>query len=115
MSVITDQDNKTTFDTLLPFATQSIISVFKRHNITDSNQYTAPTIGLDDAPLKGNEWFSVRASNGQPVIKRANEETATAKFKRLADSAIDTKVTIVADDKNERVFVYNKIDNVWEF
>ena len=43
------------------------------------------------------------------------ENAETAKFKRLADGAIDTQVTIVADDKNERVFVYNATDNVWEF
>ncbi|WKD23625.1 hypothetical protein NDQ71_00490 [Pseudoalteromonas sp. KG3] len=115
MSVITDQDSKTTFDTLLPFATQSIINVFKRHNIINSNEYTAPLVGLDNTELQNGDWFSVRASNGEPVIKQANANETTAKFKRLADGAIDIQVTIVADDKNERVFVYNKELNVWEF
>jgi len=104
-----------TFNAQLPFVTQSLINIFKRHNITNSSEYTAPLVGLDELPLKGNEWFSVRASSGQPIIKQANANEATAKFKRLADGAIDTQVTIVVDDKNERVFVYNKIDNVWEF
>ena len=107
--------NKTTFNALLPFVTQPTISVFNRHNMINSNEYTAPLVGIDDAELQNNDWFSIRASNGQPVIKQANADETTAKFKRLADGAIDTQVTIVADDKNERVFVYNKIDNVWEF
>tara|TARA_B100001059_G_scaffold232264_1_gene269768 strand:+ start:719 stop:1552 length:834 start_codon:yes stop_codon:yes gene_type:complete len=107
--------NKTAFNDLLPFVTQPTISVFNRHNIINSNEYTAPLVGLDDAELQNNDWFSIRASNGQPVIKQANDDETTAKFKRLSDGAIDTQVTIVADDKNERVFVYNKIDNVWEF
>ena len=72
-------------------------------------------MGLDDAELQNNDWFSIRASNGQPVIKQANDDETTAKFKRLSDGAIDTKVTIVEDDRNERVFVYNKELNVWEF
>ena len=107
--------NKTVFNALLPFVTQLNISLFNRHNIKDSNEYTAPLMGIDDAELQNNDWFSVRASNGQPIIKSANESVGTAKFKRLADGAIDTQVTIVADDKNERVFVYNATDNVWEF
>ncbi|WP_409423270.1 MULTISPECIES: phage tail protein [unclassified Pseudoalteromonas] len=106
---------KTAFNTLLPFVTQPTISVFNRHNIINSNEYTAPLVGIDDAELQNNDWFSIRASNGQPVIKQANADETTAKFKRLADGAIDTQVTIVADDKNERVFVYNKELNVWEF
>ena len=102
---------KTVFNALLPFVTQPNISLFNRHNIKDSNEYTAPLVGIDDAELQNNDWFSVRASNGQPVLKTAG----TAKYKRWADGAIDTQVTIVADDKNERVFVYNATDNVWEF
>ena len=104
-----------TFNDQLPFVTQSLINVFKRHNIINSNEYKAPQFRVDDTQLKNGDWFSVRASSGQPTLKRAIENEAAAKFKRLADGAIDTEVTIVADDKNERVFVYNKIDNVWEF
>jgi hypothetical protein len=106
---------KTAFNTLLPFVTQPNISLFNRHNIKDSDEYVAPLLSLDDAELQNNDWFSVRASNGQPVIKQANTDAETAKFKRLADGAINTQVTIVTDDKNERVFVYNATDNVWEF
>jgi len=106
---------KTEFNALLEFVTQPTITLFNRHNITDSSQYSSPLVGVDDAPLKGNEWFSVRASSGEPVIKQANADETTAKFKRLADGAIDTQVTIVVDDKNERVFVYNVVENVWEF
>ncbi|WP_273046924.1 phage tail protein [Pseudoalteromonas sp.] len=110
-----DYLKKSAFNASLPFVTQPVIKLFNRHNIIDDNEYTAPLLGIKGAELQNNDWFSVRASNGQPVIKSANEDEATAKFKRLADGAIDTQVNIVADDKNERVFVYNKIDNVWEF
>lgn len=106
---------KTAFNTLLPFVTQPTITLFNRHNIINSNEYTAPLVGIDGAQLQNNDWFSVRVSSGEPVIKQASDDETTAKFKRLSDGAIDTQVTIVADDKNERVFVYNKIDNVWEF
>ncbi|TMP73540.1 phage tail protein [Pseudoalteromonas sp. S1608] len=95
------------FEAYQKFITQPELELKKRHNLTDSANYNAPLV----AELTGNEWFSVRASNGQPVLTTAD----TAKYKRLADGAVDTQVTIVADDKNERVFVYNKIDNVWEF
>lgn len=95
------------FEAYQKFFTQPEIELKKRHNVIDSANYNAPLV----AELTGNEWFSIRASNGQPVLTTAD----TAKYKRLADGAIDTEVTIVADDKNERVFVYNKIDNVWEF
>jgi len=95
------------FESYQKFITKPVIELKKRHNLTDSANYNAPLV----AELTGNEWFSVRASKGQPVLKTADN----AKYKRLADGAVDTEVTIVADDKNERVFVYNKIDNVWEF
>jgi hypothetical protein len=106
---------KADFNALLEFVTQPIITLFNRHNIADSKDYVVPVIGLDDAPLKGNEWFSIRASAGEPIIKRGDGDKATAKFKRLADGAIDTYVTLVTDDRNERVFVYNKELNMWEF
>jgi len=95
------------FEAYQKFITRPVLDLKKRHNVIDSANYNAPLV----AELTGNEWFSVRASNGQPVLKAADN----AKYKRLADGAIDTQVTIIADDKNERVFVYNKIDNVWEF
>lgn len=95
------------FESYQKFITKPVLELKKRHNLTDSENYNAPLT----ADLTGNEWFSVRASNGQPVLKTAD----SAKYKRLADGAIDNQVTIVADDKNERVFVYNAIDNLWEF
>lgn len=95
------------FESYQKFITKPVIELKKRHNLTDSANYNAPLV----AELTGNEWFSVRASNGKPVLTTAD----TAKYKRLADGAIDNQVTIVADDKNERVFVYNATDNVWEF
>ena len=106
---------KSAFNASLPFVTQPVIKLFNRHNIIDGNEYTAPLVGIKGAELQNNDWFSIRASNGQPVIKQANADETTAKFKRLVDGAIDTQVTLVASDKNERYFVYNKIDNVWEF
>lgn len=94
------------------FVSDPIIELYERHSL-GSGEYLAPPLIVADA--FGGEWFSVRASSGQPVIKQANADETTAKFKRLADGAIDTQVTIVADDKDERVFVYNAAENVWEF
>lgn len=92
-----------------------LIIVSKRHTLSAEYEYLSPLTRADNTELQDGDSFYVRASSGEPVIKQANDDETTAKFKRLADGAIDTEVTIVADDKNERVFVYNKELNVWEF
>ena len=104
---------KSEFSESLPFVTQPVISIFTRHNIVNSSDYIAPVKREDNSVLKNNDWFSIRASNGGPTLKIA--EGKTTKFKRLADGEIDNQVTIIADDKNERVFVYNAANDVWEF
>lgn len=104
---------KSDFSESLPFVTQPFISVFTRHNIINGSEYISPVKREDNSVLKNNDWFSIRASNGEPTLKIA--EGKTTKFKRLTDGAVDTQVTIVADDKNERVFVYNAESDMWEF
>lgn len=94
------------------FSSGPTIELYSLHSL-GGGEYLAPNITAADA--FGGEWFLIRASSDEPVLKRANEDIGTAKFKRLADGAIDTFVTFVNDDKDERAFVYNKIENVWEF
>lgn len=103
---------KTDYITNLPFKPEGPITVFNRYSLKAA-EFVAPITRKDETKLQNGDWFSVRASNGEPVLKIA--EGKETKFKRLTDGAIDNQVTIVADDKNERVFVYNAADNVWEF
>lgn len=94
------------------FSRSTTIENFRRHSFGEGN-YLAPSVRTDGTALQDQDWFSVRATNGEPSIVIVND--SPTRFKRLLDGAIDTQVTIVADDKNERVFVYNKTDNMWEF
>lgn len=103
---------KTDYITSLPFKPEGPITVFNRYSLKAA-EFTAPITRKDETQLQDGDWFSVRASSGVPILKIA--ETEAIKFKRLEDGAVDVQVNIVADDKNERVFVYNAADNVWEF
>ncbi|TMO43151.1 hypothetical protein CWC25_13160 [Pseudoalteromonas sp. S4389] len=94
------------------FSRSSTINIFRRHSLGAGN-YIAPSLRSDGLALQDQDWFSIRAVGGEPAISIKNN--LTTKFRRLADGAMDSQVTIIADDRNERVFVYNKTDNVWEF
>lgn len=95
-----------------PFTRSQDITLYRRHSL-NAGEHTAPTSRVGGSALQDQDWFSIRASNGEPSI--VAENGSPIKFKRLLDGEVDTQVTIVADDKNERVFVFNKTDNVWEF
>ncbi|MCG7545427.1 hypothetical protein MHM93_14695 [Pseudoalteromonas sp. MM17-2] len=96
---------------------EPVLSLYRRHRLKEQTSKSAPSVqGLNDG-----DWFSVkRFSAEQPVITAYNSDGTTSganqeKFRRLADGQISTFVTIVKADINERVFVYNKLDNMWEF
>ena len=95
-----------------PFTRSQDITLYRRHSL-NAGEHTAPTARVGGSALQDQDWFSIRASNGEPSIMVENG--SPIKFKRLLDGEVDTQVTIVADDKNERVFIFNKTDNVWEF
>ncbi|WP_462147174.1 phage tail-collar fiber domain-containing protein [Pseudoalteromonas gelatinilytica] len=94
------------------FTRSNTLSVMRRHSLEEGS-YATPVKRNQTDDLQDGDWFAVRATSGEPILNIP--ETKPTKFKRLADSAIDTQVTIVADDKNERIFVYNSTDDVWEF
>lgn len=93
------------------------LSLYRRHRLVDTGSKSAPSV----KDLKDGDWFSVkRFTTGQPTVTPfgSNGESAGAnqeKFKRLADGKVSTYVRIVREDIDERVFVYNEKNNMWEF